>query len=79
MPGKVEDEDLLAMVNNSTAHEKSSGLGHGQGGRLVVPDLPRKGKLEPVNDWSTISLGSGVNNGPSDISPLLNMHEVLIN
>ena len=66
------------MPQKFTVHGQSGGLGHGKGGRLVVPTLLREGNLDPVDDGLTINLCSRVNNGPSESSPQSGGHEVVL-
>ena len=69
----------MTVLKEVTVHEWSGGLGHGEGGHLVISTLLREGNLEPVGDWSTINFGSDVYNGPLETSPHLDRSEVPLN
>ena len=62
-PGEVAYEEVMAMLYQVAVHKGSGGLGHGEGGRLFIPDILREGEKYSLNDWLEINLGSGINNG----------------
>ena len=64
-------EYLVPVPKKVRIHERSGGLGHGEGGRMVVPDLTREGDPEPVNYWATINSRSGVYNSSTQADPRL--------
>ena len=51
VPREVMDEYFMVVPNKVCVHERIGGLGHGKGGRMVSPDLPREGDPDPVNYW----------------------------
>ena len=65
----------MEIMYQVSVHKGSGGLGYGDRRWLVVPDIPREGKLELVNDWSEINLGSRINNGYWQASPRLDRRE----
>ena len=66
------------MLYKVAVHEERGGPGNGEGGWMVVPNIPCEGEPEPVNDWLEINLGSGVNDGSSQAAPRLERHDIEI-
>ena len=77
-PGELAYEDMMAISYQVAFHKGSGGSGHGEGGRMVVPNLPCESDLDTVHDLSGINPGSSVNNGASQASPHLRSSEVVL-
>ena len=70
------DDNLMVIPKKACVHERSSGSGHGEGGRLVVSALTHEVSPELVDYWATINLGPGFGNGSSKTAICLNRREV---
>ena len=57
------------VLQKVPVNEWCSGMGHGEGGRMVVPALMREGDPEPDDDGLIINFCYSVNNTPSDSAP----------
>ena len=68
----------MAIPKKFPVHSRSGGLGHGKGGHLVIPNLPRESNPESVGDWATVSFGPGVDYVSSNMAPRLYRSEVLL-
>ena len=67
----VTDKDVVTVPQNIAAHDWCGGTVHGEGERLVIPDIPCEGDPEPVNYWETINSRSGVYNSSTQADPRL--------